>query len=51
MSRQELDIEARLEAHALLDCLRWMEAQSRAMEALETWLRRKRQRGYALRDG
>ncbi|WP_237050833.1 WGR domain-containing protein [Microvirga ossetica] len=27
------------------------ENQSRAMEALETWLQRKRRRGYELRDG
>jgi predicted DNA-binding WGR domain protein len=26
-------------------------SQSRAVEALETWLDRKRRRGYALRDG
>ncbi|UVF22488.1 WGR domain-containing protein (plasmid) [Microvirga terrae] len=27
------------------------ETQSMAVEALETWLQRKRRRGYALRDG
>jgi predicted DNA-binding WGR domain protein len=27
------------------------ESQSRAVEALETWLRRKRRRGYLLRGG
>ena len=27
------------------------ETQSNALEALETWLQRKRRRGYALRDG
>ncbi|MFC1459443.1 hypothetical protein [Microvirga arabica] len=27
------------------------ESQSRAMEALETWLQRKRRRGYLLRSG
>jgi predicted DNA-binding WGR domain protein len=27
------------------------ETQSKAMEALETWLQRKCRRGYALRDG
>jgi predicted DNA-binding WGR domain protein len=27
------------------------ETQSKAVEALETWLQRKRRRGYALRDG
>lgn len=43
MSRQELNVAAGSKRTHCSTVWRWREAQSRAMEALETWLQRKRQ--------